>query len=171
MKYDLDLPGMAKMKKTMTRALYALGHGDRVEDCMQDLIELWLQGKALKQSIPQFCIDWCRKNFGDNRFEKSGKLKLLRASQYEENSNIENRVDVERQITDQLTSFKMLQDLKVLDRIMFKLYYEWGLDYKELAELYGISEGRMGFRMKRLNAKVKRGFYVKAKPKRGKPNS
>lgn len=147
--------------------IYALKKGlsdEDAKDAAQEISSKIAMGR--KASIEHIFIDYLRKDFGDPR-SNSYSNRLAGHKKYESLDSHEGLQSTSPRDRDNLNYCAGLLNGK--DRIIFVLYYGWGLHEVEVGNLYKVSESRVSQWLKgiqkRLSARVKKEAKCKTQRK------
>jgi RNA polymerase sigma factor (sigma-70 family) len=133
------------------------------EDCAQSVICSFLENQSGKQTIDHAVIDYLR--------ERSGKKthKGYEARIALENSLAQNGGESLNRIKDanfiefihsKLSYEKLMAELEGRNRAVLKLYFEWGLTFKEIGDVFGISESRVSQLLADINRYIKKKLEI-----------
>lgn len=109
-----------------------------------------------KAKMSQLFTDYLREKFGDVRDDAAKAVQALR---YAEQAGYMDVTDMELPADTQGTDldfFALLGDLEQRDRAILVLRHKWGMDLKEIGEVFGVSEGRVSQELIALHALLKK---------------
>jgi len=142
-------PDLLTFKKLIQK--YAFNGGIDARDVLQEYECCLLEGKALNQKPKYFVIDYLRKHNADKRYLSNNVI-----SQFEERGQA---------IVGGLPRFKLSsgQDyfeygkfIKGRDKIVFNLFYRWGINETEISNIFGVSLSRVSQRVKRISERIRK---------------
>lgn len=157
----LDFSKKEDVEKVSKRIRYAFskfskGIGNE-DECVQEILCRMLEGKGEHRTVDQFTIDYLRTITGRKGVASySARQNLERADSVEPGDlervlpmdirgNRANGLDL-----DECARYSGDQ----IDRACLKLYFRWGLDEVEIANLFGVSPSRVSQRIKRIQGRI-----------------
>jgi DNA-directed RNA polymerase specialized sigma24 family protein len=124
-------PTLISLLRRARIAILYYGFRNDLDDLLQDVAVRFLEGET-KQTVNQMVIDAIRKKYGRSEIRKAIANPV--SNSYAEKELVTRPTDPD---------YKMICDLMPRhERSLIKLYFEWGFLYREIGDVFGVSESQ-----------------------------
>jgi RNA polymerase sigma factor (sigma-70 family) len=129
---------LLKLHKQAVSMATKKGFGNDAEDFAQEATLLLHAGR--KARLDQLLTDYLRKEYGSTRHSNTPTKEYLARECYHEIDPNRTRAEA---IPSHMEFLSLLKTLPQAERVMVILKYQWGLDQREIAEAFGVTESRI----------------------------